>query len=61
MLPLGRVERLDAVQAIGGGTVWAVGTAAILTTSDGGRTWVRVWRGAVVVSRSSRLGRLWRG
>jgi len=46
-LPLGRVERLDAVQAIGGtGTVVAVGKGAILTTSNFGRTWVRVWRGA---------------
>jgi photosystem II stability/assembly factor-like uncharacterized protein len=44
---MGRVERLDAVQAIGGtGTVWAVGKGTILTTSNGGRTWARVWRGA---------------
>jgi len=46
-LPLGHVQRLDAVQAIGGtDTAWAVGTGAILTTGDGGRTWARVWRGA---------------
>jgi hypothetical protein len=45
-LPLGRVGRLDAVQAVGSRTVWAVGKGAILTTSNGGRTWVRVWRGA---------------
>src|SRR5215218_7391453 len=36
--PLGRVERLDAVQAIGDtGVVWAVGKGTILTTSNGGR------------------------
>jgi photosystem II stability/assembly factor-like uncharacterized protein len=45
-IPLGHVERLDAVQVVGGRTVWAVGKGTILTTSDGGRTWVRVWRGA---------------
>jgi hypothetical protein len=46
-LPLGRVERLDAVQAVGGTeTVWAVGKGMILTTSNFGRTWARVWRGA---------------
>jgi photosystem II stability/assembly factor-like uncharacterized protein len=46
-LPLGRVERLDAVQAIGGtGIVWAVGKGTILTTNNGGRTWARVWQGA---------------
>jgi photosystem II stability/assembly factor-like uncharacterized protein len=46
-LPLGRIQRLDAVQAIGGtGTVFAVGTGTILATSDFGRTWARVWRGA---------------
>ncbi len=46
-LPLGRVERLDAVQAIGGTrSAWVVGKGTILTTSDGGRTWARVWRGA---------------
>ncbi len=45
-LPLGRIQRLDAVQAVGGtGTVWAVGTGAILATSNGGRTWARVWQG----------------
>jgi photosystem II stability/assembly factor-like uncharacterized protein len=45
-LPLGRIERLDAVQAIGGsGTVVAVGTGTILATSNFGRTWARVWRG----------------
>jgi photosystem II stability/assembly factor-like uncharacterized protein len=45
-LPLGHIQRLDAVQAIGGtATAFAVGKGAILTTSDGGRTWVRVWRG----------------
>jgi photosystem II stability/assembly factor-like uncharacterized protein len=45
-IPLGHVERLDAVQVVGSRTVWAVGKGTILTTSDGGRTWVRVWRGA---------------
>jgi photosystem II stability/assembly factor-like uncharacterized protein len=46
-LPLGRIQRLDAVQAIGDtGTVFAVGKGTILATSDFGRTWVRVWRGA---------------
>jgi photosystem II stability/assembly factor-like uncharacterized protein len=45
-LPLGHVGRLDAVQAVGSRTVWVVGKGTILTTSDGGRTWVRVWRGA---------------
>ncbi|HYY82646.1 MAG TPA: hypothetical protein VFD04_26175 [Actinomycetes bacterium] len=46
-LPLGHVQQLDAVQAVGdGGTVWAVGKGAILKTSDGGRSWARVWRGA---------------
>jgi hypothetical protein len=45
-LPLGHVGPLQAVQAIGGtATAFAVGEGAILTTSDGGRTWVRVWRG----------------
>jgi photosystem II stability/assembly factor-like uncharacterized protein len=44
-LPLGRIQRLDAVQAIDSRTVWAVGTGTILTTSNGGRTWLRVWRG----------------
>jgi photosystem II stability/assembly factor-like uncharacterized protein len=46
-LPLGRIERLDAIQAIGGtGSALAVGKGTILATSDGGRTWARVWRGA---------------
>jgi hypothetical protein len=45
-LPLGRIERLHAVQAVGTRTVWVVGKGAILTTRDGGRTWARVWRGA---------------
>jgi photosystem II stability/assembly factor-like uncharacterized protein len=45
-IPLGHVGRLGAVQAVGSRIVWAVGKGAILTTSDGGRTWVRVWRGA---------------
>jgi photosystem II stability/assembly factor-like uncharacterized protein len=44
-LPLGHIERLDAVQAIGG-TVFAVGKGTILATSNFGRTWARVWRGA---------------
>jgi photosystem II stability/assembly factor-like uncharacterized protein len=44
-IPLGHVGRLDAVQVVGGRTVWAVGKGTILTTSDGGRSWVRVWRG----------------
>jgi photosystem II stability/assembly factor-like uncharacterized protein len=43
--PLGRIQRLDAVQAVGSTTVWAVGKGTILTTSNGGRTWRRVWRG----------------
>jgi hypothetical protein len=46
-LPLGRVGRLDAVQFVGGsGIGWAVGQGTILATSDGGRRWGRVWRGA---------------
>jgi photosystem II stability/assembly factor-like uncharacterized protein len=45
-LPLGHIERLNAIQVVGSTIVWAVGTGAILTTSDGGRTWTRVWRGA---------------
>src|SRR6266540_3430461 len=45
-LPLGRVERLNAVQVVGGSGAWAVGKGTILATSDGGRTWARVWRGA---------------
>jgi photosystem II stability/assembly factor-like uncharacterized protein len=45
-LPLGRVGRLEAVQAVGTRIGFAVGKGAILTTRDGGRTWVRVWRGA---------------
>jgi photosystem II stability/assembly factor-like uncharacterized protein len=45
-LPLGRVERLDAIQVVGTRTAWAVGKDTILTTSDGGRTWTRVWGGA---------------
>jgi hypothetical protein len=44
-LPLGRVEGLEAVQAIGTQIAVAVGKGTILTTHDGGRTWVRVWRG----------------
>jgi photosystem II stability/assembly factor-like uncharacterized protein len=45
-LPLGPVGPLEAVQAIGGTTTaYAVGKGTILTTSDGGRTWVRLWRG----------------
>jgi photosystem II stability/assembly factor-like uncharacterized protein len=45
-LPLGRVGPLEAVQAIGTQVAFAVGKGTILTTSDGGRSWVRVWRGA---------------
>jgi photosystem II stability/assembly factor-like uncharacterized protein len=46
-LPLGRIDGLDAVQAIGGtGTVFAVGKGTILATSDSGRSWARVWGGA---------------
>jgi hypothetical protein len=45
-LPLGHIERLNAIQVVGSRTVWAVGTGAILTTGDGGRTWTRVWHGA---------------
>jgi photosystem II stability/assembly factor-like uncharacterized protein len=44
-LPLGHIERLDAVQAIGEGTAVAVGKGVILATSNGGPRWVRVWRG----------------
>jgi photosystem II stability/assembly factor-like uncharacterized protein len=44
-LPLGRVEGLEAVQAVGTQIAVAVGKGTILTTHDGGRTWVRVWRG----------------
>ena len=45
-LPLGHVGPLQAVQAIGGTpTAFAVGKGAILSTNDGGRTWVRVWQG----------------
>jgi photosystem II stability/assembly factor-like uncharacterized protein len=44
-LPLGHIEQLDAVQAIGEGTAVAVGKGVILTTSNGGRRWVRTWRG----------------
>jgi photosystem II stability/assembly factor-like uncharacterized protein len=45
-LPLGRVEPLEAVQAIGTQIAFAVGKGTILTTRDGGQSWVRVWRGA---------------
>jgi hypothetical protein len=46
-LPLGHIQRLNAVQAIGGTLIaFAVGKGTILATSDGGRTWARVWRGA---------------
>jgi photosystem II stability/assembly factor-like uncharacterized protein len=45
-LALGRVGPLRAVQAVGTRTAFAVGKGAILTTRDGGRTWVRLWRGA---------------
>ncbi len=45
-LPLGRVEALEGVQAVGTQIGFAVGKGTILTTRDGGRTWVRVWRGA---------------
>jgi photosystem II stability/assembly factor-like uncharacterized protein len=46
-LPLGHVERLNAVQAMGGtATAFAVGKHTILATSNGGRTWARVWQGA---------------
>jgi hypothetical protein len=45
-LPLGHIERLDAVQAIRGiATAFAVGKGVILATSNGGRTWARVWQG----------------
>jgi photosystem II stability/assembly factor-like uncharacterized protein len=44
-LPLGHIERLDAVQAIGEGTAVAVGKGVILATSNGGRRWIRIWRG----------------
>src|SRR6266545_4215323 len=46
-LPLGHIQRLNAVQAIGGTSIaFAAGTGTILATSNGGRTWGRVWRGA---------------
>jgi photosystem II stability/assembly factor-like uncharacterized protein len=45
ILPLGRVEGLEAVQAVGTQIAVAVGKGTILTTHDGGRTWVRAWRG----------------
>jgi photosystem II stability/assembly factor-like uncharacterized protein len=46
-LPSGHIQRWDAVQAIGGTAIaFAVGKGTILTTTDGGRTWARVWRGA---------------
>jgi hypothetical protein len=46
-LPLGHIQRLNAVQAIGGTySAFAVGTGTILATSNGGRTWARVWQGA---------------
>jgi photosystem II stability/assembly factor-like uncharacterized protein len=49
-LPLGKIERLHAVQFVGGtGSGWAVGKGTILATSDGGRTWGRVWRGSGVL------------
>jgi photosystem II stability/assembly factor-like uncharacterized protein len=44
-LALGHIERLDAVQAIGTTRALAVGKGVILTTSNGGRRWVRIWRG----------------
>jgi photosystem II stability/assembly factor-like uncharacterized protein len=44
-LPLGRLSGLDAVQVTGPGRAVVVGRGAILATRDGGRTWVRVWRG----------------
>jgi photosystem II stability/assembly factor-like uncharacterized protein len=44
-LPLGRVGPLEAVQAIGTQVAFAVGKGTILTTRDGGQSWVRVWRG----------------
>jgi Flp pilus assembly protein CpaB len=38
-LPLGHIQRLNAVQAIGGTySAFAVGTGTILATSNGGRT-----------------------
>ena len=45
-LPLGHIEQLDAVQATGAGTVVAVGEGGILSTSNRGRSWIRIWRGA---------------
>src|SRR6266511_1994433 len=44
-LPLGRVSSLDAVQVTGPASAVVVGKDTILATRDGGRTWVRVWRG----------------
>src|SRR6266581_632124 len=44
-LPLGRVSSLDAVQVTGPASAVVVGRDTILATRDGGRTWVRVWRG----------------
>jgi photosystem II stability/assembly factor-like uncharacterized protein len=44
-LALGRIDRLNAVQAIGTTRAVAVGKGVILATSNRGRRWVRIWRG----------------
>src|SRR6266508_1983761 len=41
----GQVSSLDAVQVTGPASAVVVGKDTILATRDGGRTWVRVWRG----------------
>jgi photosystem II stability/assembly factor-like uncharacterized protein len=45
-LPLGRRVGFKGVLVVGGGGVRVVGKGVILTSSDGGRTWARVWQGA---------------
>jgi hypothetical protein len=44
-LALGRIERLNAVPAIGTTRAVAVGKGVILATSNRGRRWVRIWHG----------------
>lgn len=45
-LPLGRIDRLNAVQAIGTTRAVAGGKGVILATRNRGRTWFRIWQGA---------------
>jgi photosystem II stability/assembly factor-like uncharacterized protein len=45
-LPLGHIDRLNAVQAIGTTRAVAVGKGVILATRNRGRTWSRIWQGA---------------